>query len=532
MILLFSSGFDVLAEAGNKTEKYYWFLLLDKPNQAPEIDPKIAIEFNWPTNSIQLDAIVTDDPNDPLVYEWTILSGPGDVIFSNPDAEDITAEFSIYGTYVLQLSVSDGEFTPEPVQVTITFNFLENYTNPQEQKLPENRVYPMGRMMMITPWLAKSDIELQKIKDHGFSMQGPQWDTRSSVNDSVMSKAESLGLRAAYRVVDGAGAVSKLLPKLDDGTEEEKLYNNIRSQLLRAVNNPDYNDQIDIWLTGTEEISTRNSGNVEKLNRYLRNFQKIVQENDPQQRPLWMSDVTGVDASQMNITHQYLDMVGPQMFLERIGNGTHYEHNVIINRLVGEVVKTAETYNIPATVSFGALYEPIPERDTPEFIDRVVEHDLYLALNRGIQGFQIYPWYNYTWDGASDTTTWNNYKTSWYKHVKRFTDYGLNNAYLWGDKRDDLTLKILSGADRNEFYDYPSISMQNIQYVDKRFVILTNSSTGIVHVEVSNFPNNCVKLLDIREEKYVDNSGSINTTLQPLDVRLYRFDPVDTCSIQ
>lgn len=187
----------------------------------------------------------------------------------------------------------------------------------------------------------------------------------------------------------------------------------------------------------------------------------------------------------------------------------------------------------PATASFGALYEPIPERDSEAFIDKVVRHDLYLALNNGLQGFQVYSWNNYTWDGASDTATWNWYKEAWYKHVKHFTDYDLDSVYLWGERRHDLRLDLVEGPWRIQWeqgtiiHDYPSVSMQNIQYGSKRYLILTNSSTEAVKVEVSGLPQGCIKTLDLLEDIYLPSNESINATLQPLDVKLYRIEPIE-----
>jgi len=532
-VLLISSSFDVQAQTGNRIDNYSWLLHLSKPTLAPVINPVIDQKITWVTDSVELDATIISTQKSALTYQWTQLSGPGVVTFSNPSAEDTTAILPVYGeTYLLQLSVSDGEMT-STIEVTVQFDFLANYTNPQQLKLPANRVYPMGQKMMLTPWWARSDADLEKIAAHGFSMQGPQPDTRASVNDRVMRTAKSLGLRAAYKIVDSAGQVWKLLPKLDDGPEEQKVYDNIRNQLLRALNNSDYNDQIDIWLTGTEEISTRNSGNEETLNRYLENFKKIISENDPQQRPLWMSDVTGVKKSSMMVTHKYLDMVGPQIYLGRIDpDGTGYTTDAVMGDIARTIVSTAKEldaiypgkYPHAATGTLDALYEPIPSRDSAAMVDKIVEHWMYLGFNNGMQGYQIYSWYDYD---SVDTETWNWLKDAYYKHIKRLTDFKLDYAYLWGERRSDLNMQIITGPATVQ--GYPSVSMQNIQYGIHRYVIITNSAASAVKVEFSGFPKNCVKTLDIHEDKYLSTNGSIDTTLQPLDVRLYRFDPVDTC---
>ena len=46
-----------------------------------------------------------------FVAAWKVLNGPGTVTFSNPTSARSKATFSAAGTYELELSSSDGEFT-------------------------------------------------------------------------------------------------------------------------------------------------------------------------------------------------------------------------------------------------------------------------------------------------------------------------------------------------------------------------------------------------------------------------------------
>lgn len=97
-------------------------------NEAPMVDAGSDQETTLPDDTVSLDAIVTDDglPSDTLTYMWSKMSGPGDVVFSAGDSEDTDVTFSTEGTYVLKLTVSDGELSgedtievvvnPEPVQ--------------------------------------------------------------------------------------------------------------------------------------------------------------------------------------------------------------------------------------------------------------------------------------------------------------------------------------------------------------------------------------------------------------------------------
>lgn len=65
-------------------------------------------------DTTMLDGTVTDDglPNPPAAVTtlWTKESGPGTVTFGNASAVDTTVTFSATGSYVLRLTVDDGEF--------------------------------------------------------------------------------------------------------------------------------------------------------------------------------------------------------------------------------------------------------------------------------------------------------------------------------------------------------------------------------------------------------------------------------------
>jgi RHS repeat-associated protein len=72
---------------------------------------------------VALNGTATDDglPNGTLTVEWSVLSGPGAVAFANASAAASTATFSSIGTYVLQLSACDSQYTSTlPVTVTVS----------------------------------------------------------------------------------------------------------------------------------------------------------------------------------------------------------------------------------------------------------------------------------------------------------------------------------------------------------------------------------------------------------------------------
>jgi lysophospholipase L1-like esterase len=97
--------------AGGTTKDYTWLLFL-KVNEPPVVDAGMDQTISWASYSVFLDATVTDDPRDTLIYTWSNLTpAVGAVTFAPANAEDTTATFSAAGTYVLQLDVSDGKLS-------------------------------------------------------------------------------------------------------------------------------------------------------------------------------------------------------------------------------------------------------------------------------------------------------------------------------------------------------------------------------------------------------------------------------------
>jgi hypothetical protein len=70
---------------------------------------------------IALDGTVTDDglpAGSSVTTTWTVTSGPGTVTFGNAAAVDTSATFSAAGTYVLQLTASDGSLGANDTMTT------------------------------------------------------------------------------------------------------------------------------------------------------------------------------------------------------------------------------------------------------------------------------------------------------------------------------------------------------------------------------------------------------------------------------
>ncbi len=93
-------------------------------NAPPVVDAGSNQTITLPATAT-LAGTATDDglPNPPatLTYAWSRLSGPGSVAFGNASAAGTSASFTVSGSYVLRLSVSDSLATTS-ADTTITVN--------------------------------------------------------------------------------------------------------------------------------------------------------------------------------------------------------------------------------------------------------------------------------------------------------------------------------------------------------------------------------------------------------------------------
>jgi hypothetical protein len=94
------------------------------PNQAPIVSAG-SFQTTSPNVAITLRGSASDDglPTSPgrLTYAWTVLFGPGTVAFTSVSDPRTSATFSAIGSYVLQLSVTDGQASSTgTVTVTVT----------------------------------------------------------------------------------------------------------------------------------------------------------------------------------------------------------------------------------------------------------------------------------------------------------------------------------------------------------------------------------------------------------------------------
>jgi RHS repeat-associated protein len=95
-------------------------------NRPPIVDAGGDQSITLPTNSVSLNGIASDDglpQGSVLQLNWSVVSGPGPVVFSDPTNAISTATFTTAGEYVLKLTASDGQLSAsDTLKVTVVPN--------------------------------------------------------------------------------------------------------------------------------------------------------------------------------------------------------------------------------------------------------------------------------------------------------------------------------------------------------------------------------------------------------------------------
>jgi hypothetical protein len=119
------------ARTGTITVADQTFTVTQMANMPPQVSITPVSPIILPVNTVNLVATVTDDgaPSGTLNSAWSTVSGPGPVVFGNVSNANTTATFSTNGTYVLQLTASDGVLSASN-DVTVIVDIFPVITSP------------------------------------------------------------------------------------------------------------------------------------------------------------------------------------------------------------------------------------------------------------------------------------------------------------------------------------------------------------------------------------------------------------------
>jgi RHS repeat-associated protein len=109
----------VLSSSSNVT------ITVNQQNLAPSISISVdTTVITQPANAIHVTGTITDDglpAGSTVTAQWSVVSGPAGVVFSNPTSANTTITLANAGSYVLKLTASDGALSSS-VTVPVTVN--------------------------------------------------------------------------------------------------------------------------------------------------------------------------------------------------------------------------------------------------------------------------------------------------------------------------------------------------------------------------------------------------------------------------
>lgn len=342
-------------------------------------------------------------------------------------------------------------------------------------------------------------------------------------------------MKMFWRLYVGSGSWGNILEKMQTEEGRKSLSKKVKRCINVVLNDPIKNRVVVAWYGHEEEPIYRSSTPLVKQRDYLKFVRDIIAIEDPKKRPYFVSERSDSGYPTMLGNAKYTSGIMKQNYLMRANNyditGKEMDERFLIGQWVRDELRVAKaqddkglsyTGKIRPVISTLSMY--IDPDDKPlrnkNWLRKAITHDFWLSIAMGAHGVNVYSW---TTNPDNSVTTKHLQEDLYLEVMGVFSNAGLGQVFLWGDDRDDITLKIISGPDtftwnkHENKYTEPSIKFRNIQYGDNRHILLVNSAKQAVTVQLSGIPTD-LKITDIIK----GGAGDTKTIIQPLGVRMYK----------
>lgn len=395
---------------------------------------------------------------------------------------------------------------------------------PADQAYPKGTMFPFsffsvggGSKVKANDLLPEEEVqkEFARYKATGLPMFGPQYE----LNERSLKDAEKLGLKVMYTVgIPMNFHAKKGEPALVRTPEE--VYEEISRQVKAVVDNKD----IVIWYLKPEELRPWKKNEM----AYLEAASKAVRDSDPQKRPFWVYDPNHAGAKRLAAIAPWEDYVGKGMYANY---AKHKESRVFCRWTIEqeiEAIRASGSSAVPVALP-EMFQDPSPEETA--LIPQWVRHDVFLALATGAKGVFVFsarirP--NFEQRDA--------YYSAYEAVARQLFGKGLDQVFLFGERREDIHLDVTEGPEEVEFIFpagdvpedkpimYPSVSLANIAFGDARYLILVNSAKEPVSVMLGGMPYGETQAQNLLEEgsPFEVVEGEFPVKLDPLGVRVFR----------
>ena len=266
---------------------------------------------------------------------------------------------------------------------------------------------------------------------------------------------------------------------------------------------------------------------------YLRVVRNTIRQVESQQnrphRPFWMYESNNRNSFALQQTGAHQDIVSKGVYLtnhfprgERRSGWAIWSFDQIVDA-------ANQLENVPQAVFelFQDFNDPLIGTNDAE-ISRVIRHDTYLGLVKGIQGMNVWSMY----ENRPNLTTHEEQFQAHSSVAKDLTgELNLQRVFLFGDRKNDLQIEVEKGPETIRYvhedgseHEYSSLHYLHAAIDDVRFLIAVNSAESPLEVSIGGLPDKFQfeDLFTGEVTPYLDTQ-SLTVGFSPLEVRAWQI---------
>ncbi len=409
--------------------------------------------------------------------------------------------------------------------------------------LPANELYPKGQLfpfgfysfgggsdtkrgVMLTEEERHADQDYMT-QNGNITLIGPGYE----LNDLIIADAKRSKLKCAYTMyslgkqrfmVDGLDLGSKAGIEQLGKEKKQPNWEHIRAEIASVIKAVGNNPEIAVWNIVPEEVRPWRKTEL----AILQFVAKTVKELDPLKRPVALYLPNHYGAGTMKSFFPPLDISWRGMYVNYAGKK---EARVWARWCIEQQLEAIK--DAPGTVCW-ALPEMFQTPKFPEDAAKIptwVRHDIYVALAAGAKGVLIFS----ASRRANFAETRQIYLDAYLKVSRELNGpMALAQIYMFGERRDDLTLSITEGPESLHFNNHkteaerPSLCMANIAWKNARYLTIVNSANEAVTAVLDGLPyGSDVGIEEVLAEKpefMVIPEGNTELEFKPLEVKILK----------
>lgn len=416
--------------------------------------------------------------------------------------------------------------TPPPT------DFLTNYTNPNQSKLPSGVYYPKGQEFWATQYSAYGSY-FEDAKKAGLG--GVYYHDPKNLPNYWESYARA-GMQSIFHLrQNGDNNWGRILRDMKTPATKKVLADRIREIINQVQANPELNAAVFAWY-GREEMIYRPTTPLAEQQAYGKMMLDIIAATDKKKRPLYISERDDTSLGTMKGNICVMDGSMKQNYLikkEGYGFGDT-AIRILIHQWAKDTVDAARhgDKNCPSITGLPKAAIPtlsayIDPENTAEqnttWLRKAITYDVFVSMTvKGVTGISAYAYNN------SSTKTGKVQQKLYNELLGFLSKSGVGRAFIWGDDRNDISTKVNSGPTEVEWKKYrtvftaPSYFLRNVQQGNSRYLLVTNNAKENITLSFTGIPAG-LKLLNMLSGKETHTSNPMSQTIEPLGVRLFKI---------